>query len=168
MLYVCIEAFENNQLQMSTKTEVSEKELVVAKKNTSPKLWMSQGEYTNIVVSAKQSNNEYVISDGIIEPNGFVPDHYHKWEDQTFHVLEGVVEAKIGNEIYQLQAGDTVHCPRGITHFMQNKGQKNARLLSYTFPGTWAEDFMEETSKQNRSRKFDLDLIEEKYGVVYR
>ena len=75
------------------KNQTSNKELVISKKDNSPKYWMSKGEYTNIIVSAKQTNNEYVITDGIIEPNGFVPDHFHKWEDQTFHIVEGQVEA---------------------------------------------------------------------------
>ena len=82
------------------KNQTSNKELVISKKDNSPKYWMSKGEYTNIIVSAKQTNNEYVITDGIIEPNGFVPDHFHKWEDQTFHIVEGQVEAKIGEEFF--------------------------------------------------------------------
>ena len=149
------------------KTKHSKKELVIAKRDKSPKIWMAKGEYTNIIVSTEQSNGEYVISDGAIHPDGFIPEHYHKWEDQTFHVLEGEVEAKIGNKIYQLSTGDSIHCPRGITHYMKNNSTKNVRLLSYIFPGTWAEDYFEETSRQNHSGEYDLELVEEKYGVVY-
>ena len=146
----------------------SKKELVVAQKDNSPKIWMSKGEYTNVIVGADKTNGEYVISDGIIEPDGFIPDHYHKWEDQTFHITEGDVTAKIGDEIYQLKAGDTVHCPRGISHYMKNTSDKTARLLSYIFPGTWAEAFMKETSRQNHEDDHDMDLIEENFGVVHR
>ena len=128
---------------------------------------MSKGEYTNIIVKSNQANNEYVITDGIIEPNGFVPDHYHKWEDQTFHILEGKVEAKIANKWYELNIGDTIHCPRGTSHFIKNNSNQNVRIVSYIFPGTWAESFFAETSKQNKSGNRDLKLIEEKFGVVY-
>lgn len=152
---------------MESKSDKSSKELIIVKRDNSPKIWMAKGEYTNIIVGSKQSNGEYVISEGIIKPDGFIPEHYHKWEEQTFHVMEGEVEAKIGNDTLQLQVGDTVHCPRGITHYMKNNGSQNVRLLSYIFPGTWAEDYMNETSKQNHSGKFDLDLVEKKYGVVY-
>ena len=151
---------------MDKNTETN-KELVVIKKDESPKYWMSKGEYTNIIVSAEQANNEYVVTDGIIEPNGFVPDHYHKWEDQTFHIMEGEVEAKIGDDWYQLSAGDTIHCPRGISHLIKNNGKSNARLVSYIFPGQWAEGYFAETSKQNNLGKRDLKLIEEKFGVEY-
>lgn len=143
------------------------KELVVSKKDNSPKYWMSKGEYTNIIVNAKQTNNEYVITDGIIEPNGFVPDYYHEWEDQIFHILEGEVKAKIGNDWFELTVGDTIHCPRGISHYIKNEGNTNARLLSYIFPGNRAEDFFAETSRQNHEGKHDKKLMEEKFGVFY-
>lgn len=152
---------------MNKKIASTNKAVIVSKKDDSPKYWMSKGEYTNIIANAAQTNSEYVITDGIIEPGGFVPDHYHKWEDQTFHIMEGSVEAKIGEEWYNLAVGDTVHCPRGTSHYMKNNGTTNARLVSYIFPGDWAENFFAETSKQNHSNKRDLKLIEEKFGVVY-
>lgn len=149
------------------KNQETNKELIVRKKDESPKYWMSKSEYTNVIVNSKQANNEYVITDGIIEPNGFIPDHYHKWEDQTFHIMEGKIEAKIADKWYKLGVGDTIHCPKGISHFIKNNGTSNARIVSYIFPGTWAEDFFTETSKQNHSGKIDLKFIEEKFGVVY-
>ena len=152
---------------MNPKTEMTDKKLVISKKDENPKYWMAKGEYTNIIVNAKQSNSEYVITDGIIEPQSFVPDHYHKWEDQTFHVLEGELEVKIGDDHYNLSPGDTVHCPRGISHYIKNIGKHNARLVSYIFPGDWAEDFFAESSQQNHSGKKNFSLIEEKFGVVY-
>lgn len=151
-------------MKINSKTN---KKVVIGKKDESPKYWMSKGEFTNIIVNSKQANDEYVITDGIIEPNGFVPDHYHKWEDQTFHIMEGNVEAKIGENWYKLTVGDTIHCPKGISHYIKNIGNKNVRIVSYIFPGNLAEDFFAETSKQNNSGIRDLKLIEEKFGVVY-
>ncbi len=149
------------------KNQETNKAIIVSKKDESPKYWMSKGEYTNIIVNTKQTNNEYVITDGIIEVNGFVPDHYHKWEDQTFHIIEGEVDAKVGDKWYKLGVGDTIHCPRGTSHFIKNTGSSNARLLSYIFPGNWAEEFFAETSRQNHEGKHDKKLIEEKFGIVY-
>ena len=152
---------------MNKRTQTSNKQTVIKKSGEGKKYWMTDKEYTGIVVSKDETNSEYIISDGIIEPEGFVPDHYHKWEDQTFHIISGNLEAKIGNKIVQVGAGDTIHCPRGISHFMKNIGDSEVRLISYIFPGDWAEDFMAETSRQVKSGNIDLDLIEEKFGVVY-
>jgi hypothetical protein len=50
---------------------------------------------------------------------------------------------------------------------MKNVGDAPAKLVSYIFPGNWAEDFMAETSRQNKSDTIDLKLIEDRFGVVY-
>lgn len=157
------------ETQVKNRNSETNKKSVIKKwySSENEKYWMTEKEFTSIVVGKESTNSEYVITDGIIEPNGFVPDHYHKWEDQTFHVIEGKLEAKIGNETFVIQSGDSIHCPRGISHYMKNIGNKNAKLISYIIPEDWAKDFMAETSKQVKSGKLDLKLMEEKYGVIY-
>ena len=153
------------------KIEKTSKKMIIQNWNGNhQKYWMSSTEYTGVVVGKDDTNGEYVISDGIIGPGGFIPDHYHKWEDQTFHVISGQLEAKIGQtseEFIAIGPGDTIHCPRGISHYIRNVGTEEAKLISYIFPGHWAEDFMDETSKQNHTGKQDLKFIEDKFGVVY-
>ena len=145
------------------------KQTVITKWGNSKKYWMSNTEYAGIVVGREATNDEYIISDGIIGVNGFVPNHYHKWEDQTFHVIEGTLVAQIGDNTPQITIGpgDTIHCPRNVTHYIKNIGNVEAKVISYIFPGTWAEEFMAETSRQNHEGKQDFNLIEEKFGVVY-
>jgi len=152
---------------MKGKSELTNKHMVVQPVNKSKKYWMTDREFTSIIIGKEATDSEYVISDGIMVPGGFVPEHFHKWEDQTFHVLEGELEAKIGDEYFKIEVGDTIQCPRGVTHFMKNIGSTNARLLSYIFPGDWAEEFFAETSRQTKLGKRDLNVIEEKFGVVY-
>ncbi|MGB0886123.1 MAG: cupin domain-containing protein [Chitinophagales bacterium] len=152
---------------MSKKITETTKKLVIKKWESSKKFWMTENEFTGIVVGKEATNSEYVITDGVIEPNGFIPNHYHKWEDQTFHIIKGELEIIIGNEKMTVSSGDTIHCPRGIAHYMKNVGNENAKLISYIFPGDWAEDFFAETSRQVKEGKPNLKLIEEKFGVIY-
>lgn len=152
---------------MSKKTETTSKRTAISKWGDSKKYWMNEKEYAGIVVGKDATEGEYVITDGVIEPNGHVPDHYHRWEDQTFHVIEGRLEAKIGDERYEVASGDTIHCPRGVSHYLKNTDDRPARMISYIFPGDWAEDFMAETSRQNHAGDVDFNLIEERFGVVY-
>ena len=152
---------------MAKKTEATTKIIVVSPWEDSKKYWMANKEYVAVVVGKEATNNEYVITTGVIASGGFVPDHYHKWEDQTFHVVAGKLEAKIGADLYQIGPGDSIHCPRGVSHFMKNIGDVPAKLVSYIFPGDWAEDFMAETSRQIQSGDQDLILIEQRFGVVY-
>lgn len=152
---------------MNKRIPTTQKQVAIKPFGDSKKYWMTDKEYTGILVGKEVTHSEYVISEGIIEPQGFVPDHYHRWEDQTFHVITGHLEAKIGEDVVRIGPGDTIHCPRGISHYMKNIGEEPVRLISYIFPGDWAEDFMAETSRQVTSGKPDLALIEEKFGVVY-
>ncbi|MES0810914.1 cupin domain-containing protein [Roseibium sp. SCPC15] len=152
---------------MSRKTEHTSKQTIIRTWEDSKKFWMSSNEYTGVVVGKEATGSEYVISDGVIGPGGFIPDHFHKWEDQTFHVLQGQLEARIGEKTCVIGPGDTVHCPRGVSHHMKNIGDGEARLISYIFPGDWAEDFMAETSRQNNAGLHDQQLIEDRFGVVY-
>lgn len=152
---------------MAPKSETNRKETVINHWAESRKYWMAENEYVGIIAGSKQTDGEYVISDGVIEPGGFIPEHYHKWEDQTFHVIEGELEARIGDKTVTIGTGATVHCPRGVAHFMRNSGDRPARMISYIFPGDWAEAFFAETSRQNETGKPDAKLIEERFGVVY-
>ena len=152
---------------MAKKTEISAKKTVVTVWDNAKKYYMAEEEYIGIIVGKDATQSEYVISDGVISPGAFIPDHYHKWEDQTFHIIEGELEIKIGDEVSSISAGDSVHCPRGVSHYMKNVGDKTVRMISYVFPGDWAEDFFAETSRQNETGNLDRALIEDRFGVVY-
>lgn len=152
---------------MADRSTETQKKTVIAPWDGSQKFWMGPGEYTGLVVGKDATQSDYVISDGVIGPGGHIPDHYHKWEDQSFHIIEGDLEIKIGDTVSKAGPGDTIHCPRGVSHYMKNVGDSPAKLISYIFPGDWAEDFMAETSRQNQTGDRDLKLIEERFGVVY-
>lgn len=149
------------------KTATTKKNVVINKWADSHKYFMAEGEYVGVVAGRSDTDGEYVISDGVMAPGGFVPDHYHKYEDQTFHILSGEVDVKIGNKHFKAGPGDSIHCPRGVSHYMINNGSEEARILSYIFPGTWAEDFFAETSRQNQTGDRNLKRIEDRFGVVY-
>ncbi|MBX2814723.1 MAG: cupin domain-containing protein [Saprospiraceae bacterium] len=152
---------------MKKRESQTNKKLAIQHWKSSKKYWMTDKEYVGIVVGRDATDSEYVITDGVIEPQGFVPNHYHKWEDQTFHVLTGDLKIIVGDRTLRVGAGATIHCPRGTPHYMENIGQTDAKIISYLFPGDWAEEFLEETSRQVKSQEMDYDLIEAAFGVVY-
>ncbi len=152
---------------MADKIEATRKQIVIQHWDGSKKYMMAPNEYVGVVVGKEATDGEYIISDGVMAPGGAVPDHYHKWEDQTFHILQGTVDAKIGDTWVSAGAGDTIHCPRGVSHYMKNNSDQTVRMISYIFPGDRAEAFMAETSRQNEGGEQDFELIEREFGVVY-
>ena len=152
---------------MSEKTETTTKKTVVSGWHEGRKYFMAPDEYTSVAAGKDDTGSAYVFGAGEIAPGSCIPDHYHKWEDQTFHILEGELEVKIGDEVFRAGPGASIQCPRGVSHYMKNVGDTTAKLISYIFPGDWAEEFMAETSRQNETGERDLKLIEERFGVVY-
>ena len=53
--------------------------------------------------------------------------HYHKLKDETFYVLDGVVAFMKNNDIFVLEAGNTVHIPIDTPHCFG--GMEDAKII---------------------------------------
>jgi len=58
----------------------------------------------------------------------------HAGSEQLLFVLDGEVEAEIGDETRTLRAGDVVIVPRGAPHRFTNAGDRPARTLNAYSP----------------------------------
>src|SRR5271157_4321475 len=54
----------------------------------------------------------------------------YKHEGEEFmYVLEGRVEVTVGEEIYELKKGQTIHFNSGVTHNLRNLSSKDSKLI---------------------------------------
>ena len=71
-----------------------------------------------------------VIHTNEYEPGGTSGDgHAHPEQEQAFYILEGDIEVEVGDEIYELGAGDCVLLPRDVFHKHRNIGDKPLKFL---------------------------------------
>ena len=70
-----------------------------------------------------------------IVPGGQVSTHIHPDTEEAMVIVEGNLEAILGDEVVTLGPGDTVLAPAGIKHGFVNKSQSNAALVA-AFPKT--------------------------------
>ena len=56
--------------------------------------------------------------------------------EKFIYVLDGKVEAEIGQEKYNLTRGDTLYFESSLPHYFKNTGAGEARLISVTCPPT--------------------------------
>ena len=71
-----------------------------------------------------------VIHTNEYEPGGTSGDgHAHPDQEQAFYILEGDIEIEVGDEIYELGAGDCVLLPRDVFHKHRNIGDKPLKFL---------------------------------------
>lgn len=64
-----------------------------------------------------------------LNPGAKVPLHIHPEHEEAILVIEGTVEAIVGDETRTIEAGATVLAPQGVPHRINNAGKKPARIL---------------------------------------
>ena len=70
-----------------------------------------------------------------IEPGGATPREEAKVGAERFlYVLEGELEAKIGEAVHRLKRGSTLYFDASIPHAFKNAGRRTARCLSVMTP----------------------------------
>ncbi len=70
-----------------------------------------------------------------IVPGGSVSTHIHPDTEEAMVIVEGNLEAILGDEVVTLGPGDTVLAPAGVKHGFVNRSQSNAALVA-AFPKT--------------------------------
>lgn len=63
--------------------------------------------------------------------------HTHARHADTFYVLEGELEFRLGDETVRVPAGSAVCAPPGLVHGFRNPGTQEARWLNVHAPGVW-------------------------------
>ncbi|MDQ3653941.1 MAG: cupin domain-containing protein [Chloroflexota bacterium] len=57
-----------------------------------------------------------------IHPGKRNPLHLHPNCEELLYVMEGEADHKLGDELYQLRAGDVIRIPQGVPHWAQATG----------------------------------------------
>jgi quercetin dioxygenase-like cupin family protein len=119
------------------------------------------GDHYTFLVTGDETDGAYFAMEALVPPGGGPPPHIHRREDETFYVVEGELEFRLGDASTTAGPGDFVNVPRGTVHNFRNAGTETARMvLTYTPAGM--EQFFEETLERAPSGAQDPpDNIEE-------
>ena len=82
------------------------------------------GERVRYLVTSKQSNGAKSLLEVFLSPKGGNPLHYHKRFSETFGVIEGELNVRIGNETKVLKPGDVATAPVNAVHRFFNTSGK--------------------------------------------
>jgi len=125
------------------------------------------GETVQIRLRRQQTQGAFALISCVTPPQGGVPLHVHSKEDETFIVLEGLYEFRVGDSVIHGQPGTCLFGPRGIPHSFQNIGQNPARLMVLFSPPGF-EEYFEEVDAANSVSPLSLEELvarAQKYGV---
>jgi uncharacterized cupin superfamily protein len=102
------------------------------------------GEVLIFHETAADTGGAYVRFETIVEPGGFVAAaHVHPAQTERFDVLEGLLEVRLGCDVVQARAGETVVVPPGTPHRFRNAGDVAVRFLGEIRPALSFESLIE-------------------------
>ena len=94
------------------------------------KLWFLNTHVT-IRVSAQDGSDGISVLEHRASQGDSPPLHIHHDEDEIFHVLEGEVRYRVGDQERLARAGETLLTPKGIPHTYRVESAE-ARMLTIT------------------------------------
>jgi quercetin dioxygenase-like cupin family protein len=102
------------------------------------------GEKITFLQTARDTGGEKLEIELELSPDGHVPGaHVHPEQTETFHVLEGTMEFRMGMKRIVASAGDTVVVPAGKMHRFSNGGDSTARCRVEVVPALDMEQLFE-------------------------
>ncbi len=82
----------------------------------------------------KSDEMEAIIAE--LEVGAKSDEYFHKGEEIHL-VLEGKIEYRVGNQVFEMKEGDTLWHPSDVPHSAENLGEKKAIYLTVSTPPTF-------------------------------
>ena len=127
-----------------------------------------QNDVITIRLSGEQTQGLYTLTEDAMKPTFNLGRHLHRKHAETFHILEGQVEFRIGSETHLAEAGTTIHVPPGTPHGARVVNGKPARMLMLYAPAGF-EEFLQEMKKLTNAQFADAQFMKdfnEKYDSI--
>ncbi len=101
----------------------------------------------DIKIAGSDTENGIAVFEQIgLTPNGGPPLHIHPFQDEWFYVIEGEYYFQVGEEKFQMKAGDTIFLPKKVPHAFIQLSEKGKMIVSY-LPAGKMESFFKVTSE---------------------
>ena len=101
--------------------------------------WYS-GNLMKVLVDSRETAGQLAIVQSIAQPGFEPPLHVHSREDETFIVVEGLLQVTCGGEDHLLRSGQAIFAPRGIPHTFRVQGAQ-VRMITVITPGGFENFF---------------------------
>jgi len=118
-------------------------------------------------IDGTQTGGRFSIVEHPIDPRRLIRPHMHTAEDEFSFVIEGLIGARIGDEIVEGGPGTYIIKPRNVPHTLWNPTDQPARLLDIISPAGF-ENYFRELGQMIRVGTVSpagLAEVEAKYGL---
>ncbi|MCX6217047.1 cupin domain-containing protein [Spirosoma sp.] len=95
----------------------------------------------DVKISGSDTNGGLAIFEQTsLSPKRGTPLHVHPEQDEVFHVIEGAYYFQVGDEKFNLKAGDSIFLPRNVPHAWTQMADKGKMIVVFQ-PAGKMEDF---------------------------
>ncbi len=109
-------------------------------------LLIDEDSFTCKISSGETDGELYIFETVRIKEGG--PDlHMHFEQDEWWYVLQGSFTIKVGDEIHEAKAGDTVFGPRMVPHAFAKTGRETGKMIMGFRPAGKMEAFFEKLAR---------------------
>jgi quercetin dioxygenase-like cupin family protein len=143
---------------MSEESTQTLEPVVVAKDEGEARWWFSG--LAVIRATGADTGGQMTIVEMTEPPGTEAPLHVHHREDEAFFILEGSATLQVGDETFEVSAGDYAFGPRDIPH-RYTVGEEGCRMLFICTPGGNFENVVREMSVPAASRTLPPPTDEE-------
>jgi quercetin dioxygenase-like cupin family protein len=70
----------------------------------------------SFLATGEDTDNAYTLIHCFFRKNFFPPPHFHKYEDESFYILEGVFNFQVGEKKITAGAGELIVLPKNVPH----------------------------------------------------
>ena len=114
--------------------------------------FLGPGDIYTFLASGAEADGAYFVMEGLVPPNAGPPPHIHHNQVETFYVVEGQLEIKLGDQVREAKAGDFVHISPGTPHAFLNRSQTPAKMILTFVPAGDIEQFFRSAFEQATDR----------------
>ena len=133
-------------------------------------LKLPDGSLMFIKVATQDTGGAFFLTEQPSGKKGGPPKHFHLEEDEWFYCLAGQYIVEVGNQRYELKAGDSVLGPRRVPHAFAFVGNAPGRLMVGFTPAGRLEQFFRDLDARGTyfgtGTPEDREVARQRYGIV--
>ncbi|MCZ6619510.1 MAG: cupin domain-containing protein [Gammaproteobacteria bacterium] len=120
-----------------------------------------------IKVSGEDVEGEFAMWEAEIK--GGPGPHIHHTDIETFYVLNGSVEFRLGDDITILSEGGFALIPRGQVHSFKTLGEDPVKMLVMVLPAGFEHAFEEMQAMRSQGMEIDemFKVVEDRFNTTF-
>lgn len=97
----------------------------------------------DVKISGTDTDGGYALFEQTsLSPKRGTPLHVHPLQDETFYVVEGTYKFKVGDEMFDLETGDSIFLPKNVPHAWTQMSGKGKMVVLFQPAGKMESFFV--------------------------